>query len=81
MNDIKVTTEIKTREVIRLGFEDVLAYLKHSCLVPDKYDKLRIFTVCPSGGDYSGMNLDIDKDNPIFVEITATKITESSKEI
>lgn len=61
-----------------MGYNNIHEYLRLSGIIPEEYKaNIRVFIPVPSGGDYSGMQLDIDNEVPIVVEIIETKITES----
>jgi hypothetical protein len=78
---VEITSETKTRKTIRLGYENIYEYLRLIGIIPEEYKaNIGITVNVPSGGDYSGMSLDIDHDTPIIVEIVETKTTESIME-
>ena len=64
----QTTKEIKTIEVIQI-FNDIL----HRALVAAKEGiktEVKIEFQVPSGADWSGMRLEIDTDNPLWITIT-----------
>jgi len=62
---VKTKTEIKDKNIITLTKEDIIEFLRMKQKnVPDNAE---VSFDVPSGGDYSGVTLDIDSDNPITV--------------
>ncbi len=75
---VEITSETKIRKTIRLGYDNIYEYLRLVGIIPKEYKaNIGITVSIPSGGDYSGMSLDIDNDTPIVVEIVETKTTEA----
>lgn len=68
----------KKRTTIKLSGEDIIELLKESGQIDRAQDQIGSisFTV-PGGGDWSGMNVDIDKNNTVNIsydEISSTEV-------
>jgi len=75
---IKIRTEIEDTISLKLTNNDILEMLKEK--YPEYFQTGRQMTVrflVPTGGDYSGIALDIDKDNPIHATVFIRTVKES----
>jgi len=76
---IKIRTETEDTIFLKLTSVDILEILKEK--YPDYFQTGRQMTVrflVPTGGDYSGIALDIDKDNPIHATVYIRTVKESN---
>jgi len=67
----RTTTHTTVVHELELTQEEILDMLK--VRYPDQFKEGRAMSVTfrvPSGGDYSGLTLDIDKDTPIIARAT-----------
>lgn len=63
---MKTTTEVVSNVKFTLNGADLLHYMN---IPKDAYD-VRVFIKIPSGGDYSGMDLDVTNERESVVEVT-----------
>lgn len=71
---ITITTK---RTIIKLVKEDIIRYINdyHRSIGSD--EKVEVTFTVPGGADWSGMEIEIDRDNPIVVEIES-KVTKKT---
>ena len=67
------TTEATT---ITIDNNDIIQYLKSKGHAVNKMSSLKIYVQVPSGGDFSGKELDIDSDTPLRIEYKIETTTE-----
>lgn len=68
------THTVTTRRLtIELSREDLLEFLETKGLKPPQLVNASVYFQVPSGGDWSGMDIDIDKDHPVTVTWTETE--------
>jgi hypothetical protein len=62
------TTHIEDTHMVELTVDDVREFLLSRPGLPlGPETTIEVYVRVPSGGDHSGMNLDIDKDCPVVV--------------
>lgn len=61
------TTEVTQ---LRLSGNDILAYVKD--LIPENAREVKVYFTVPGGGDWSGMNVEIDNKDAVIVKYTVT---------
>lgn len=75
---MKLKAESRTEKTttIKLTKEDILELLKASAIIKTASTFINVRFDVPTGGDYSGMSVEIDKDNPVVVTYTETSFSE-----
>ena len=68
---MQITEENRIKKVIELTDEDIIDLLKSKNVIPQDQElkNLKIYFEVPTGGDYSGTDIEIDKSTPIKIEI------------
>lgn len=67
VEELKVTTTTRT---VKLTAEDIISQLRARGIEVPLYSTVKVYFTVPGGGDWSGENVDIDKDNPITIIIS-----------
>jgi hypothetical protein len=68
---MKKATVVKKAECtnVELSGADILRLLKDNFVIPAEAALQSIYFRVPSGGDYSGQEVEISSEDPVFVEV------------
>lgn len=82
MNKVNIATTIKTKTetIISLNDKDLFELLNSYLDIPSNATDIEIYVAIPGGGDWSNMNLNIDKDNEIIIRYKTIKVDQSNDE-
>jgi len=74
----QTTKRSVTTTTIKLTREDIVAAVRTAFCLVDLPDDAKVSFVSPRGGDWSGMTIDVDEDNPVSVTYRTTTTDEPS---
>jgi len=77
---IEREVETKTRVTVKLTAKDIIALLQKAYPDEQLMGDVRVTFVVPRGADWSGMAIDVDKDNPVVVIYETVTTTHEPKE-
>jgi hypothetical protein len=72
--EVLVTKTVTRRCTVKVTGGDIIGWLKG--VIP-KGGQARVTFFVPRGGDYSGMQLDINEESPIYIEWEETTVEDS----
>ena len=73
---VKRKTNTRVTTSIELSGKGIVDILKDTGIIPDNAAEINVVVHIPSGGDYSGMDLDInDAEHSITVSYTITAVS------